>query len=129
MRVAEAADPEEELRSLLRWLRADEQLGRALNGELRSSVPAGPGHMGTLLDLITLGVTGGLSAAQLVLSIDQWRAARRTRPRVVLRRGTTEVEVVGAQEETVRAVAALLREERNEGERNGGEQGHDGGPA
>ncbi|MDG9694617.1 hypothetical protein ACH4NS_25425 [Streptomyces mutabilis] len=114
VRVAGAADPEEELRSLLRWLRADEQTGRALHGELRSLGPTDPEHMGTLLDVITLVVTGGLSAAQLVVSIDQWRAARRSRPRVVLRRGTVEIEVTGAEEATVRAVARLLDEERDD---------------
>ncbi|MEV8594100.1 hypothetical protein [Streptomyces sp. NPDC052012] len=119
VRVAGVADTEQELRSLLRWLRADEEIGRALHGELRSSAPTDPEHMGNLLDLITLMVSGGLSAAQLVLSIDQWRAARRSRPRVVLRRGSVEIEVVGAEEPTVRAVAALLNEEQDD----------DGGPA
>ncbi|WP_020117476.1 effector-associated constant component EACC1 [Streptomyces canus] len=119
VRVAGTADAERELRSLLHWLKADEETGRALHGELRSSGPADPEHMGTLLDLITLVVSGGLSAAQLTLCIDQWRTARRTPPRVILRSGTVEVEVIGAEEGTVRAIAALLNGERDD----------DGGPA
>ncbi|MFG2729652.1 hypothetical protein [Streptomyces canus] len=119
VRVAGAADSEEELRSLLRWLKADEEVGPALHGELRSSEAADREHMGTLLDLASLVVSAGLAAAQLALAIEQWRAARRTPPRVTLRRGQVEIEVTGAGEQTVLAIAAMLD----------GEQDDDGGPA
>ncbi|OIJ66728.1 hypothetical protein WN71_016930 [Streptomyces mangrovisoli] len=111
VRVRGSVDPETELRSLLRWLTADEEVGPAVHGTLAASAPARPDHMGTLLDLISLAVGGGLSAAQLALAIDQWRTQRRGSPRVTLRRGDTEIEVDGRDERILRTVAELLESE------------------
>ncbi|MFI1101511.1 hypothetical protein [Streptomyces melanogenes] len=123
VRVTGGADPEEELRSLLRWLKADDDIGRGVHGVLASSEPARPDHLGVLLDLISLSVSGGLSAAQLSLAIDQWRAGRRGARRVTLRRGGLEIEVDGADARTVQEIAELLRRTADE------EQGDAGGPA
>lgn len=123
VRVTGGADSEEELRSLLRWLKADDGIGRGVHGVLAGSEPARPDHLGVLLDLISLSVSGGLSAAQLSLAIDQWRAGRRGGRRVTLRRGGWEIEVDGADAQTVRDIAELLREPADE------EQGDAGGPA
>lgn len=116
VRVHDVADPETELRSLLRWLTADEEVGRAVHGRLAGSAPARPDHQGTLIDLISLAVSGGLSAAQLSFAVDQWRTQRRGSPRVTLRRGGLEVEVDGSDEDTLRKVVALLESEERTGD-------------
>ena len=116
VRVHDVADPETELRSLLRWLTADEEVGRAVHGRLAGSVPPRPDHQGVLVDLISLLVSGGLSAAQLSFAIDQWRAQRRGSPRVTLRWGGLEVEVDAGDEETLRRVTELLESEERTGD-------------
>ncbi|MFE4862467.1 hypothetical protein [Streptomyces sp. NPDC056670] len=116
IRVHGVADAEAELRSLLRWLKADEEVGLRVHGALGSSEPADPEHMGALIDIISLTVSNGLAAAQFALSIQQWRATRRAPAAVVLRRGGTEVEVVGADPAVLRGVAALLEGEERAGD-------------
>lgn len=111
--TAAGGDTEEELRSLLRWLHADETLTRDVRGELGSSVPPAPGHMtGGLFDLLQLAIGSGLSAGALAVSLLQWRDSRRRAPLLTLRRGAVEVEIgAGADDETVRRIVALLGQE------------------
>ncbi|MBV2354478.1 hypothetical protein KUM39_08915 [Streptomyces sp. J2-1] len=116
IRVPGAADPEAELRSLLRWLTADEETGPRVRGRLAGSAPARPGSLGTYLDIISLVVSGGLSAGQLALAVDQWRAHRRAAPKVTLRRGPVEIEVTGADPEALRTLAELLADEERPGD-------------
>ncbi|MFD9489768.1 hypothetical protein [Streptomyces sp. NPDC059991] len=116
IRVRGAADPEAELRSLLRWLHADDEVGRAVHGTLGSSRPPDPEHMGTLLDVMSLVVSGGLGAGQLALSVGQWRSARRTAPAVVMRRGAVEIELNGADPATIARITALLAGEERSGD-------------
>ncbi|MCT9092097.1 hypothetical protein N4G70_24940 [Streptomyces sp. ASQP_92] len=116
IRVHGVADTEAELRSLLRWLKADDEIGPRVHGMLGSSAPADPEHMGALLDVISLTVGNGLAAAQFALSIHQWRAARRAPTGVVLRRGGVEIEVHGADPAVLRGVTALLAEEERAGD-------------
>ncbi|MEU9998950.1 hypothetical protein [Streptomyces sp. NPDC050848] len=123
VRVTGTADPEDELRSLLRWLKADDEVGPSAHGVLAGSAPPHPEHMGTLLDIISLTVASGLSATQLAVAIGQWRTTRRRTPDVTLRRGDTEVTVTGADAGTVRALAELMAEPGRE------ERPDDGGTA
>ncbi|MFI1368455.1 effector-associated constant component EACC1 [Streptomyces griseochromogenes] len=116
VRVHGVADPETELRSLLRWLTADEEVGPAVRGTLAGSEPARPDHLGTLIDLMSLVVSGALSGSQLALAIDQWRAHRRGAPKVTLRRGQLEIEVDGRDAETLRRVTELLENEERSGD-------------
>ncbi|MFI9253032.1 hypothetical protein [Streptomyces sp. NPDC053069] len=100
---------EDDLRSLLRWLRSDEAL--AVRGRAGSSARPAPGGMGAGFDILQLALGTGLSAGSLVVSVLQWQAARRHAPAVTLRRG--EVEVVLApraarDEETLRRIVELL---------------------
>ncbi|MFD8011298.1 hypothetical protein [Streptomyces sp. NPDC058955] len=106
--VPQATDTEEELRSLLRWLSADEGVGPGTHGRLTGSRPARSDHLGATLDLIALAVSGGVGAAQLGVAIAAWRGARRTSRTVVVRHGALEVEVTDADEETVRRLAEVL---------------------
>ncbi|MFH8367089.1 hypothetical protein [Streptomyces sp. NPDC018031] len=107
------AEPEDELRSLLRWLRQDESLDRLVHGRVAGEGAPVPGAMGTGFDVLQLVLGSGLSAGALAVSILQWRDARRTRPVLTLRRGALEVRLPAdgsADAETVRRVVALLQE-------------------
>ncbi len=70
-------DAEEELRSLLHWLREDENLGPGVRGTLRSTAPPGAEDMGAGLDLVALIAGSALSSGSLVFSVLEWRAGRR----------------------------------------------------
>ncbi|MGW4700697.1 effector-associated constant component EACC1 [Streptomyces sp. NPDC004285] len=129
--VPQATDTEEELRSLLRWLGADEGVGPGTHGRLIGSQPHRSDHMGATLDLIALAVSGGVGAAQLAVAIAQWRGTRRPSRTVVVRHGALEVEVTDGDEETVRRLAELLAVAAA-GETGGGlaaRQGSDDGAA
>ncbi|ASQ93024.1 hypothetical protein [Streptomyces sp. 11-1-2] len=107
-----AVECEDELRSLLRWLGEDESLGR-LRGQVAGDGPPAPGTMGTGFDVLQLTIGSGLSSAALIVSILQWRDARRTRPVLTLRRGAVEVDIpvdMAADPETVRGIVELLDE-------------------
>ncbi|MEV8321108.1 hypothetical protein AB0Q95_43865 [Streptomyces sp. NPDC059900] len=109
-------DVEEELRSLLRWLRADEETGPYTYGELASSVAPDPEHMGAPpLDLISLTVSVALGAGQLAVGIAQWRGARPGAPKVTLHRGDVRVEVHDADPDTVLRLTEMLAEGRDDG--------------
>jgi hypothetical protein len=67
---------DDELRSLYRWLSVDSQVRRHGNLDL-SAPPPQPGHMGELLDVLSLTLSSGFSAASLAVAIATWR---RTHP-------------------------------------------------
>ncbi|MER5820582.1 hypothetical protein [Streptomyces californicus] len=104
-------DAEEQLRSLLHWLREDENLGPGVRGTLCSTAPPGAEDMGAGLDLVALIAGSALSSGSLVFSVLEWRAGRRRAPALVVRRGRVEVRIPadGAvdAEELRRIVAAL----------------------
>ncbi|MEU1041674.1 hypothetical protein ACFYP4_31655 [Streptomyces sp. NPDC005551] len=112
--TGEALGSEDELRSLLRWLHADETLDvRArIGGE-----PAAAQHMGSGFDLLQLALGSGLSTASLVVSVLQWQSSRRRAPAVTLRRGEVEVLLTAEaarDEETLRRIVGLLDGEEAE---------------
>ncbi|MEU8653319.1 hypothetical protein [Streptomyces sp. NPDC048737] len=99
---------EDDLRSLLRWLRADDTAG--VRARLATAPPP-PGGMGTGFDVLQFAVSGGLSAASLVVSVLQWQASLHRAPAVTLRRGDVEVLLTARavrDERTVRRLVALL---------------------
>ncbi|MEU2286183.1 hypothetical protein ABZ614_30345 [Streptomyces sp. NPDC013178] len=104
-------DNEEDLRSLLRWLTADEVTGRHLRGALVDAQPAHPEHMGGQLDVLSLAVSSLLGAAQLAMAVVQWRAARRSSPTVTVHRNGTRLDIHAADPETVRRLALLLADD------------------
>ncbi|UFR05645.1 hypothetical protein KBP30_32770 [Streptomyces sp. Go40/10] len=100
---------EDDLRSLLRWLHADDTV--PVRGRIVGGAPPAPGGMGSGFDLIQLAVSSGLSVGSLVVSVLQWQAARRHAPAVTLRRGDVEVVLTARaarDEETVRGIVELL---------------------
>lgn len=75
-----------------------------------SSPPAAPGHQGTVLDVLSLALSSGFSAASLALTVAQWRSTRPEPPSLVLERPDgTRIRISGASaEETAQAVRRLL---------------------
>ncbi|MFE7647811.1 effector-associated constant component EACC1 [Streptomyces phaeoluteigriseus] len=105
----DATGTEDDLRSLLRWLRADETAG--VRAGLAAAPPPPAGGMGPGFDMLQFAVSGGLSAAALVVSVLQWQTSLRRAPAVTLRRGDVEVQLTAQaarDEETVRRFVALL---------------------
>ncbi|MEV5338251.1 hypothetical protein AB0K93_07145 [Streptomyces sp. NPDC052676] len=94
-----------ELRSLYRWLRADEEL-RSARISL-SGTGAAPGEMGSALDVIEVLLDNTWSAASLAVAVMAWRQTRPGPGRATLRVGQTEIEISGADEEQVRRLVAL----------------------
>ncbi|MEU8626808.1 hypothetical protein [Streptomyces sp. NPDC048669] len=116
IRVAENEHPdgsEEDLRSLLQWVGADESLRHEVRGQLAGSTTAQPGSMGTGFDVLQLLIGSGLSTGALVVSVLQWRDSRRNRPAITLRRGPVEVEipVSGVPADVAERIIALLDQE------------------
>lgn len=100
---------EDDLRSLLLWLREDETVDLLVRPG--SAGPPPPGGMGAGFEVLQFAVSGGLSAAALVVSVLQWQTSRRRAPAVTLRRGDVEVALTAQaarDDETVRRLIALL---------------------
>jgi hypothetical protein len=101
---ASAGDSE----SLFRWL--SDEPGARSDGRLSRAAGTDPEDMGTLVDVLTLIVGSGFSAAQLVLAIRQWRQSRPRPPELVITHvdpdgGTTKIEA-----STPEALETALRE-------------------
>ncbi|WP_307130216.1 effector-associated constant component EACC1 [Streptomyces aurantiacus] len=101
--------PETELRSLHMWLMADPAARRHAKPALGASHPSTPGAQGDALDLVSLVVSGGFSAASLAMSLVAWRATRPLRPTVTVDRpdGLT-VTISGSSPEEARRLIELL---------------------
>ncbi|MEU2825196.1 hypothetical protein ABZ763_23735 [Streptomyces bacillaris] len=104
---------EADLRSLLRWVDAEESLRHEVRGRLASGTAAPPGSMGTGFDVLELLIGSGLSTGALVVSVAQWRESRRNRPAITLRRGAVEVEIPanGVSADMVERIVTLLDRE------------------
>ncbi|MEU2395113.1 hypothetical protein [Streptomyces sp. NPDC007369] len=97
--------PESELRSLLRWLNADETLGRAVRARIGSDaspaapaddpLPPGTSMGGSGFDLLQLAVGTGLSTGSLVFAVLQWQVSRRKSPALTVSRDGYEVRLTG----------------------------------
>lgn len=99
---------EDDLRSLLRWLREDEALGVRVHV---GGAPPPPGVMGAGFDVLQFAVSSGLATAALVVSVLQWQTSRRRAPAVTLRRGEVEVLLTAhaaRDEQTMRRLVTLL---------------------
>ncbi|MEU0386559.1 effector-associated constant component EACC1 [Streptomyces chartreusis] len=69
--TAAAAAAEEELRSLHAWLLADSQARRHANVRWDAASQMPDGGMGTWLDIVSLVIGSGFSAASLAVSVTQ----------------------------------------------------------
>ncbi|MEU4148643.1 effector-associated constant component EACC1 [Streptomyces parvulus] len=74
--VGPVTTTEAELRSLHAWLLADSQARRCADVRWDAAAQAPVGGMGPLLDVVSLVIGSGFSAASLAVSIVQWRSTR-----------------------------------------------------
>ncbi|MFJ9668482.1 hypothetical protein ACIRPP_28355 [Streptomyces sp. NPDC101219] len=74
--TGEVAAAEEELRSLHTWLSADPHARRHADLRWDTAGRMPDGGMGGLLDVLSLVIGSGFSAASLAVSVTQWRATR-----------------------------------------------------
>ncbi|MEO3756014.1 hypothetical protein [Streptomyces sp. B6B3] len=108
--TVEGDTAEEELRSLHTWLLADPEARRGAQVELRASAPSRPDSMGGALDVISLVLGSGFSAASLAVTLAQWRGTRRHEGTTVIveRADGLKVTVSGTStEEAQRTLRAL----------------------
>jgi Effector Associated Constant Component 1 len=96
----------DDIRSLHTWLR-DEPAIRA-HGQPALTGLSERGEMSTGLEVLSLVLGTGLSAAQLALSIIMWRATRNHPVRVVIERDERQVAVDTSSPEQAEAIAAGL---------------------
>jgi len=106
VRVRVADGSADESRSLETWLRDEPQV-RAY-GQPETAGDGAAGEMGTGMEVLTLLLGTGLSAAQLVLSIIMWRATRDEPVRVVIVRDDREVAVETSDPDDAAAIATRL---------------------
>jgi hypothetical protein len=96
----------DESRSLLRWLRDEPEVRR--HGEPTTPADDTGGRMGTVMDVLTLVLGSGLSAAQLVTSIIMWRASHGRQIRVIIERDDREVPIDTDDPAEAVAIAARI---------------------
>ncbi|MGA5369979.1 effector-associated constant component EACC1 [Streptomyces griseoincarnatus] len=104
-------EAEGELRSLTQWLSADLSVRRHVQAVPGTAGPAVPGQQGDVIDIISLLISSGLSAAALGMSIASWRATRPQVPTLIVERPDgLKVEITGHSstevEEIIRRVLA-----------------------
>ena len=109
----------EELRSLYAWLLADSGARRCAEVEWEAATPAPAVGMGGVLDVLSLVLGSGFSAASLAVSLAQWRdMCGRPDPGVTVERpdGTKVAINMASVEETERLLASLLHMPRQDPE-------------
>ncbi|MGW1811710.1 effector-associated constant component EACC1 [Streptomyces sp. NPDC002078] len=105
---------EDEIRSLYDWLLLDRVVRREARVEMGSSSAPVPGQQGAVLDLVSLVLSNGISAASLGVSIVSWRATRPQEPTITVERADgSKVTITGtSREEAQRLVEQLLCEQQ-----------------
>ncbi|MFI6014105.1 hypothetical protein ACIBAG_35785 [Streptomyces sp. NPDC051243] len=117
------ADAEYELRSLHRWIGADETLTGACTGTPRASGPPNPDHMGLGFDILEFAVNSGLATGALAVSIASWLDARRGAARLRMTRGRVVVELpADTPEATLAAIRMLFHDGNDENLGTDGEE-------
>lgn len=94
--------------ALHRWL-AEEPLVRQ-HGRLCWAAGAAPDRLGPGLDVLSLVLSSGFSALELLLSIAQWRASRPGAPTVVISRISPDGTTVRIEGDDLDQLTRLARE-------------------
>lgn len=104
---------EEEARSLSEWLRADRAVLRTARVELSAAHPPEQGAQGSAVDVVSLVLGSGFSAASLAVAIVQWRSTRPDRPSVTVERPDgVKVTISDASEEEARQLVQRLLDQQ-----------------
>ncbi|MGI5196425.1 effector-associated constant component EACC1 [Streptomyces sp. CA-288835] len=105
---------EDDVRSLYEWLLLDRTVRREARVEMASSSVPVPGQQGAVLDLVSLVLGSGISAASLGVSIASWRATRPREPSITVERADgRKVTITGtSQQEAQRLIEQLLGEQQ-----------------
>ncbi|GAA5211318.1 MULTISPECIES: effector-associated constant component EACC1 [Streptomyces] len=104
---------EDEIRSLFNWLLLDRVVRRAARVEMGSSSAPIPGQQGAVLDLVSLALSNGISAASLGMSIASWRATRPQEPTITVERSDGgKVTITGTSREEAQLLVQQLLDEQ-----------------
>ncbi|MEU3918871.1 hypothetical protein [Streptomyces sp. NPDC029004] len=105
---------EEDIRSLCEWLLLDRTVPREVRVEMGSSCLAVPGHQGAVLDLVSVVVNSGISAASLGVSIASWRTTRAQEPTITVERADgSKIVIAGtSRDEAQRLIEQLLGDQQ-----------------
>ena len=103
-----AGDDPDVVRSLREWLHEERDV--RLHGDLQWGTTDSPEHMGVLIDVVTVLLTSGFSAAQLAFAIVQWRASRHPSPVVTITREMGDGTTVRVETSDPEALAQAVRE-------------------
>ncbi|MGW2407738.1 effector-associated constant component EACC1 [Streptomyces sp. NPDC001739] len=108
----ESAD--NELRSLLNWLRSDPDIRRSAALEMREQPPQ-EGQMGSAADVLQLVTENGWNAANFVLALTAWKRTRPRASRISVRRDDLADALTNCSEEQIARIIRLLEEEQGGG--------------
>ncbi|WP_374215325.1 effector-associated constant component EACC1 [Streptomyces sp. NEAU-Y11] len=93
-------EAEAELRSLAAWIGIDRTLRPSVRAKLGSARPKEAGHQGNSIDILSLVLSSGFSAASLAASIATWRSTRPQRPNLtVVRSDGVMIQISGPSDE------------------------------
>ncbi|AYG83326.1 hypothetical protein DWB77_05522 [Streptomyces hundungensis] len=116
MRVEIRVEPaDDELRSLLSWLRRDPDLRRTASVEMCEQAPR-PGEMGAVADIVQLVTENGWSAANFALTLAAWKQTRPRASRVTVRHEDLVDALTDCSDEEIERITQLLRVARRNDE-------------
>ncbi|MFE3774864.1 hypothetical protein [Streptomyces sp. NPDC059122] len=116
MRVEIRVEPaDDELRSLLTWLRRDPDIRRTASVEVCEQAPR-EGEMGAVADILQLVTENGWSAANFALALAAWKQTRPRASRVTIRHQGLVDALTDCSDEEIERITRLLQEGRRDDE-------------
>ncbi|MDG4861123.1 hypothetical protein P8605_23610 [Streptomyces sp. T-3] len=116
MRVEIRVEPtDDELRSLLTWLRRDPDIRRTASVEM-SEQPPREGEMGSVADILQLVTENGWSAANFALALAAWKQTRPRASRVTVRHEELVAALTDCSDEEIARITRLLQAGRQNDE-------------
>ncbi|KUJ54561.1 hypothetical protein ACZ90_66300 [Streptomyces albus subsp. albus] len=110
MRVEVRVEPaDDELRSLLTWLRRDPDIRRTATLEMREEPPR-EGEMGAVADVLQMVTENGWNAANFTLALAAWKQTRPRASRVTVRHDDLVGSLTDCSDEQVERIIQLLQE-------------------
>jgi hypothetical protein len=114
MRVEVRVEPaDDELRSLLTWLRRDPDIRRTATLEMRAKSPR-EGEMGAVADVLQLVTENGWNAANFTLALAAWKQTRPRASRVTVRHDDLVDALTDCSDEQVERITQLLQESQGD---------------